>query len=179
MFTPSSLCAKVWEKFYNWYNNPKSNRTTPQLNKQNSSNGFQSFPLPKKLFLNIGWSSYFANNFLVDIRRRFNVYKTSVRCQRRRVDVLKTLKQQRVSTGFGKLHFNSQLCRITRWSLRTLPDWLQKTFVQKGALKLIDISPGKNLAQSQELSLIISNVSMLFYWLYWSIYTYTIFCLLG
>ena len=34
-------------KSYNWYNNPKSNRTTPQLNKQNSSNGFQSFPLPK------------------------------------------------------------------------------------------------------------------------------------
>ena len=40
--------------------------------------------------------------FPVDIRRRFNVYKTSIRRQRRqwrRIDVLQTLEQRRVSTG--------------------------------------------------------------------------------
>ena len=35
----------------------------------------------------------------VDTRRRFNVYKTSIRRRRRRIDVLKTLKRRRVSTG--------------------------------------------------------------------------------
>ena len=48
----------------------------------------------------------------VDTRRCFNVYKTSIRRQRRRIDVLQTLKQRRVSTGtadiwlryFGRKH---------------------------------------------------------------------------
>ena len=35
----------------------------------------------------------------VDTRRRFNVYKTSIRRCRRRIDVLYTLKRRRVSTG--------------------------------------------------------------------------------
>ena len=38
-------------------------------------------------------------SFPVDTRRRFNVYKTSIRRRRRRIDVLQTLKQRRVSTG--------------------------------------------------------------------------------
>ena len=43
----------------------------------------------------------FGCAFPVDTRRRFNVYKTSTRRRRRRVDVLQTLKQRRVSTGLG------------------------------------------------------------------------------
>ena len=35
----------------------------------------------------------------VDTRRHFNVYKTSIRRRRRRIDVLQTLKRPRVSTG--------------------------------------------------------------------------------
>ena len=35
----------------------------------------------------------------VNTRLRFNVYKTSIRRRRRRIDVLQTLKQHRVSTG--------------------------------------------------------------------------------
>ena len=35
----------------------------------------------------------------VDTRRRFSVYKTSMRSCRRRIDVLQTLKRRRVSTG--------------------------------------------------------------------------------
>ena len=35
----------------------------------------------------------------VDTRRRFNVYKTSIRGPRHRIDVLQTLKRRRVSTG--------------------------------------------------------------------------------
>ena len=35
----------------------------------------------------------------VDTRRRFNVYKTSIRRQRRRIDVWYTLKRRRVSIG--------------------------------------------------------------------------------
>ena len=35
----------------------------------------------------------------VDTRRRFNVYTTSIRRQRRRIDVVWTLKRRRVSTG--------------------------------------------------------------------------------
>ena len=35
----------------------------------------------------------------VDTRRRFNVYTTSIPRRRRRIDVLQTLKQRRVSTG--------------------------------------------------------------------------------
>ena len=34
----------------------------------------------------------------VDTRRRLNVYKTSIRCRRRPIDVLQTLKRRRVST---------------------------------------------------------------------------------
>ena len=41
-------------------------------------------------------------NFPVVTRRRFNVYKTSIRRRRRRMDVLKTLKWSRVSTGKQK-----------------------------------------------------------------------------
>ena len=37
--------------------------------------------------------------YTVDRQRRFNVYKTSMRRQRRRIDVLWALKQRRVSTG--------------------------------------------------------------------------------
>ena len=36
----------------------------------------------------------------VDTRHRFNVYKTSKRRRRRRIDVLWTLKRRRVSTGY-------------------------------------------------------------------------------
>ena len=36
----------------------------------------------------------------VDTRRRFNVYKTSIRRCRRRIYVLYTLKRRRVSTGY-------------------------------------------------------------------------------
>ena len=35
----------------------------------------------------------------VDTRRHFNVYKTSIRRRRRRIDVLQTLKRPHVSTG--------------------------------------------------------------------------------
>ena len=35
----------------------------------------------------------------VDTRRCFNIYKTSIRHRRRRIDVLQTLKRRRVSTG--------------------------------------------------------------------------------
>ena len=38
-------------------------------------------------------------NYPVDTRHRFNVYKTSIQRRRRRIDVLKTLKRRRVSTG--------------------------------------------------------------------------------
>ena len=38
--------------------------------------------------------------FPVDTRRRFSVYKASIRRRRRRIDVLQTLKRRRVSTGF-------------------------------------------------------------------------------
>ena len=36
----------------------------------------------------------------VETRRRFNVYKMSIQCQRRRINVLQTLKQRLVSTNF-------------------------------------------------------------------------------
>ena len=39
--------------------------------------------------------------FPVDTRRRFNVYKTSIRRQRCCIDVLQTLKLLRVSTGLA------------------------------------------------------------------------------
>ena len=35
----------------------------------------------------------------VDIRRRLNLYKTSIQLRRRRIDVLWTLKRLRVSSG--------------------------------------------------------------------------------
>ena len=35
----------------------------------------------------------------VDTRRRFKVYKTSIRRRQRRIDVLQTLKRRCVSTG--------------------------------------------------------------------------------
>ena len=42
----------------------------------------------------------YINSYPVDTRRRFNVYKTSIRRRRRRIDVLQTLKRRRVSTGY-------------------------------------------------------------------------------
>ena len=44
--------------------------------------------------------------FPVDTRRRFNVYKTSIR---RRVDVLQTLKRRRMSTGLLPVFLQEQL----------------------------------------------------------------------
>ena len=45
------------------------------------------------------WSRVRVKNKPVDTRRRFNVYKTSIRRRRRRTDVLYTLKRRCVSTG--------------------------------------------------------------------------------
>ena len=47
-------------------------------------------------------SSFFTKNpcmLPVDRRYRFKIYRTSVRCRRRCIDVLQTLKWRRVSTG--------------------------------------------------------------------------------
>ena len=72
------------------------------------------------------FQSYICNS--VDTWRRFNVYKTSLRRRRRRIDVLKTLKRRRVSTkqshhffSGGNLfkdasEFNQDLCDTTVWS---------------------------------------------------------------
>ena len=38
----------------------------------------------------------------INTRRRFNVYKTSIQCRQRRIEVLQTLKQRRVSTGYTR-----------------------------------------------------------------------------
>ena len=46
----------------------------------------------------------------VDTRRRFNVYKTSIRHRRRRIDVLQTLKRIRVSTGEVYHHLLYDVC---------------------------------------------------------------------
>ena len=46
----------------------------------------------------------------VDTRRNFNVYKTSIRHQRRCIDVLKMLKRRRVSTR----KYNERLRRLLR-----------------------------------------------------------------
>ena len=40
------------------------------------------------------------SSYPVDTPHRFNVYKTSIRRRLRRIDVLQTLKQRRVSTGW-------------------------------------------------------------------------------
>ena len=45
------------------------------------------------------------DGFPVDTRRRFNVYKTSIRRWRRRIDVLETLKRRRVSTDRMEVRF--------------------------------------------------------------------------
>ena len=42
----------------------------------------------------------------VDTRRRFNVYKTSIRRRQRRIDVLQTLKRRRVFTGCQQCYLN-------------------------------------------------------------------------
>ena len=69
---------------------------------------FYSFPLGffsksfKKFnhrFILIATYFHQSSTFPEDTRRRFNVYKTSIRCQRRRIDVLQLLKRRRVSTG--------------------------------------------------------------------------------
>ena len=54
----------------------------------------------------------------IDIRRRFNVYKTSIRGRQRRIDVLQTLKRRRMSTGkfdyvFTSEDFVFRKCKVT------------------------------------------------------------------
>ena len=49
-------------------------------------------------------------SFLVDTRRRFNVYKRSIRRCRLRIDVLETLKQRRVSIGLCSDFVTSRSC---------------------------------------------------------------------
>ena len=53
---------------------------------------------------NDGESSNSSNT--VNTRRCFNVYKTSIRRRRSRIDVLQTLKRRRVSTGNAQISAN-------------------------------------------------------------------------
>ena len=89
----------------------------------------------------------------VDTRRHFNVYRTSMRRQRRCIDVLKMLKRRRVFTRTG----NERLRRLSQEKkllMKTRIHWLDRRIVRKQ----LDILPtyhylqnqGKQKRQSQE-----------------------------
>ena len=80
----------------------------------------------------------------VDTRRHFNVYRTSMRRQRRCIDVLKMLKRRRVFTGKG----NERLRRLSQEKkllMKTRIHWLDPRIVRKQ----LDILPTYHYVQNQ------------------------------
>ena len=80
----------------------------------------------------------------VDTRPHFNVYRTSMRRQRRCIDVLKMLKRRRVFTGKG----NERLRRLSQEKkllMKTRIHWLDRRIVRKQ----LDILPTYHYLQNQ------------------------------
>ena len=80
----------------------------------------------------------------VDTRPHFNVYRTSMRRQRRCIDVLKMLKRRRVFTGKG----NERLRRLSQEKkllMKTRMHWLDRRIVRKQ----LDILPAYHYVQNQ------------------------------
>ena len=80
----------------------------------------------------------------VDTRRHFNVYRTSMRRQRRCINVLKMLKRRRVITGKG----NERLRRLSQEKkllMKTRIYWLDRRIVRKQ----LDILPNYHYVQNQ------------------------------
>ena len=80
----------------------------------------------------------------VDTRPHFNVYRTSMRRQRRCINVLKMLKRRRVFTGKG----NERLRRLSQEKkllMKTRIHWLDRRIVRKQ----LDILPAYHYVQNQ------------------------------
>ena len=80
----------------------------------------------------------------VDTRRHFNVYRTSMRRQRRCINVLKMLKRRHVFTGKG----NERLRRLSQEKkllMKTRIYWLDRRIVRKQ----LDILPNYHYVQNQ------------------------------
>ena len=93
--------------------------------------------------------------FSVDTRPRLNVYKTSLRHRRRRIDVLLTLKRRRVSTGLESVQLSAICSKVLA----------RKCFVEKVFLKMSQNSQGNTCARVSFLMNLQVEAQTLFRWI--------------